>query len=310
MRIGLMHGARREPFTLGEAVELAVRAESDGFDSVWFPQLPTFGPDALTVIALAGAQTERIQLGTAVLPTFPTHPLTMAKQALTTQAACGGRFTLGLGLSHKPMIEDVMGLSYDNPARHMREYLEVTRSLIDDHTVDFQGQEFQVKADLTINGALPVPIVIAALAPRMLRMAGEIADGTATWMAGVRTIGDHIAPRINSAAQSVGRTDPRVVVGLPVAVTDDPNGARDAAAHVFERYGQLINYRRLLDIEGVEGPSEVAVIGNESQVEQQLRAFASAGATEFIASVLPVDGESDESIDRTKRVLSSLVGKI
>ena len=192
----------------------------------------------------------------------------------------------------------------------MREYLEVTRSLIDDHTVDFQGQEFQVKADLTINGALPVPIVIAALAPRMLRMAGEIADGTATWMAGVRTIGDHIAHRINSAAQSVGRTDPRVVVGLPVAVTDDPNGARDAAAHVFERYGQLINYRRLLDIEGVEGPSEVAVIGNESQVEQQLRAFASAGATEFIASVLPVDGESDESIDRTKRLLSSLVGKI
>lgn len=304
-----MHGARREPFTLVQAVDEAVRAEAEGFDSVWFPQLPTFGYDALTVIALAGSQTNRIELGTAVIPTFPTHPLTMAKQALTAQVACGGRLTLGLGLSHKPMIEDVMGLSYERPALHMREYLTVTKSLIDDGWVDFQGQDFQVRAELSVNESSPVPIVIAALAPRMLRMAGEIVDGTATWMAGVKTVGEHIVPRIQSAALSAGRPQPRVVVGLPVAVTDDPQSAREAAARVFERYGQLTNYRRLLDIEGVEGPSEVTVVGNEAQVEQQLRAFASAGATEFIASVLPVGENEQESIARTRSLLGSLVGK-
>ena len=310
MRIGLMHGARRELLTLTETVEQAVRAEAEGFDSVWFPQLPTFGFDTLTVIALAGVKTTRIELGTAVLPTFPTHPLTMAKQALTAQVACGGRLTLGLGLSHKPMIEDVMGLSYDSPALHMREYLTVTKSLIDDKHVDFEGRVFQVRADLTVNDAPTVPIVIAALAPRMLRMAGELVDGTVTWMAGVRTIGDHIVPRIQAAAQTAGRPQPRVIVGLPVAVTDDPQSARDAVAKVFERYGQLTNYRRLLDIEGVEGPSEVAVVGNEAQVEQQLRAFASAGATEFMASILPVGEDSEGSIARTTSLLGSLVGKL
>ena len=310
MRIGLMHGARREPLTLSETVEQAVRAEAEGFDSVWFPQLPTFGFDTLTVITLAGVKTTRIELGTAVLPTFPTHPLTMAKQALTAQVACGGRLTLGLGLSHKPMIEDVMGLSYDSPALHMREYLTVTKSLIDDKQVDFEGRVFQVRADLTVKDAPTVPIVIAALAPRMLRMAGELVDGTATWMAGVRTIGDHIVPRIQAAAQSAGRPQPRVIVGLTVAVTDDQSEARERAARTYERYGQLANYRRLLDIEGVEGPSEVTVIGNESQVETQLRAFASAGATDFVASVLPVSADRPASAERTWNFLRSMAGKL
>lgn len=207
------------------------------------------------------------------------------------------------------MIEDVMGLSYDKPAAHMREYLTVTKSLIDNGGVDFEGRVFQVKADLTVEEAKAVPIVIAALAPRMLRMAGELVDGTATWMAGVKTVGEHIVPRINSAAQSVGRPQPRVIVGQPVAVTDNPQSARDTAAQVFGRYGRLINYRRLLDIEGVEGPSEVAVIGNEAQVEEQLRAFASAGATEFIASILPVGEDSEGSITRTRNLLRSLVAE-
>lgn len=309
MRIGLVPGARRGPFTLDQAVELVVSAEAEGFDSVWFPQLPTFGFDALTVIALAGAKTKRIDLGTAVLPTFPTHPLTMAKHALTAQVACGGRLTLGLGLSHKPMIEDVMGLSYHAPARHMEEYLTVTKALIEDGKVDFEGRVYRVMADLVVKEAPTVPIVIAALAPRMLRLAGELVDGTATWMAGVKTVAEHVVPRIQTAAQSAGRPQPRIIVGLPVAVTDDPQSARDTAAQVYQRYGQLTNYRRLLDIEGVEGPSEVAVVGNEAQVERQLRAFASAGATEFMASMLPVGEDAEGSLARTRSLLGSLVGK-
>ena len=310
MRIGIFHGARREPLSIGDSVERVISAEKAGFDSVWLPQLPTFGFDVLTILALAGGGTSRIELGTAVLPTFPTHPLMMAKQALTTQAACGGRLTLGLGLSHKPVIEDTMGLAYDRPAEHMREYLSVVRSLINQGQVDFTGRGFRVKADLKVFDSSPVPIVVAALAPKMLRLAGELADGTVTWMAGVRTIGNHVTPRIQAAARSAGRPQPRVIVGLPVAVTDDPQRARDIAAKAYERYGQLANYRRLLDIEGVEGPSEVAVVGNEGQVEQQLRAFAGAGATDFIGSVLPVGEDAGASVARTEELLASLVGKL
>lgn len=310
MRIGLIPGARRDTVELKATIDQVIRAEADGFDSVWFPQISTFGYDALTLISLAGTQTSRIELGTAVIPTFPIHPLVLAKQALTTQVACGGRLALGIGLSHRPSIENTMGLSYQSPARHMREYLTVVRSLVDEGHTNFDGSTFNVKAELTVPESAPFPIIIAALAPRMLRLAGEMADGTVTWMAGVRTIDSHITPRIQAAAQAAGRPQPRVVVGLPVAVTDDASGARQRAARTYERYGQLPNYKRMLDIEGVEGPSQVAVVGNEAQVEEQLRSFASAGATDFVASVLPVDEDHEESASRTWQLLQSLVGKL
>ena len=310
MRIGLLPGARRDAMTLEDTVRQVIQAENDGFDSVWFPQMSGFGFDALTIISMAGVQTERIELGTAVIPTFPTHPLAMAKQALTAQVACCGRLTLGLGLSHKPSIEGTMGLSYQHPLRHMREYLTVVRSLVDDGSVDFDGQVFQVKSDINVPGSSPFPIVTAALAPRMLRLAGEMADGTVTWMAGVKAIGSHVSPRIREAAEAAGRPRPRVIASLPLAVTDDPSEARERAARTYNRYGQLANYRRLLDIEGVEGSSEVTVIGNESQVEQQLRDFASAGATDFVASILPVTRDREASAARTMEFLRSMVGRI
>ena len=310
MRIGLLPGARRDAMTLQDTVRQVVEAESDGFDSVWFPQMSGFGYDALTIISLAGIQTERIELGTAVIPTFPTHPLAMTKHALTAQTATQGRLTLGLGLSHKPSIEDTLGLSYQHPLRHMREYLTVVRSLVEDGSADFDGQAFQVKAELNVPGSSSFPIVIAALAPRMLRLAGEMADGTVTWMGGVKAIGSHVSPRIREAAEAAGRPSPRVIASLPLAVTDDTSEARERAARTYNRYGQLTNYRRLLDIEGVEGPSEVAVIGNEAQVEQQLRDFASAGATDFVASILPVSSDRSASAVRTMEFLKGMVGRV
>ena len=310
MRIGLIPGARRDTMELNATIQQVVMAEKDGFDHVWFPQIFSFGFDALTIVSLAGALTSRIELGTAVIPTFPTHPLALAKHALTAQAACSGRLALGLGLSHRPSIEDTMGLSYRSPVRHMREYLTVVRSLTSQGSADFSGENFNVKAELSVPGSSPMPIVLAALAPRMLRLAGEMADGTVTWMAGVKTVGTHISPRINAAAQAAGRPQPRVIVCLPVAVTDDSSLARERAARTYERYGQLTNYRRLLDIEEVEGPSEVTVVGNEAQVEQQLRDFASAGATDFVASILPVDQDREASFSRSWELLRSLVGKV
>ena len=218
--------------------------------------------------------------------------------------------TLGVGLSHRPAIEDVMGLSYERPARHMEEYLNVLRPLLDDGNVDFHGRFFNVTAKADVPGALPVPVIIAALAPMMLRIAGERADGTFTWMAGAKTVKSHVAPRINRAAESADRPPPRICVGMPLAVTGDPQAAREQAAKTYERYGQLTNYRRMLDLEGVEGPSEVALIGNEDEVAEQLKAYAEAGATDFLASVFPVGKDEDASLARSNDLLKSLVGKL
>ena len=311
MRIGLISGARGAVVELPSLIQEVVQAEEDGFDSFWIPQVSA-GPgfDALTALSLAASRTNRINVGTAVVPIFTIHPYALAKHALTAQIAAEGRLTLGVGLSHRPPVEDAMGLSYENPAPHMEEYLQVLRPLLDDGQVDFQGKFYNVKAQATVPGALHVPVIVAALAPMMLRIAGEQADGTFTWMAGPKTVESHVAPRISRAAESANKPAPRICVGMPLAVTDDSQEGRDQAARTFERYGQLTNYRRMLDIEGVEGPSEVALIGNEDEVAEQLRAYAAAGATDFLASVFPVGNDEDASLARSNDLLKSLVGKL
>jgi len=311
MRIGLIIGARGEVLELPTLIQRIVRAEEDGVDSVWLPQVSA-GPgfDALTALSMAASKTSSIELGSAVVPIYSIHPLALAKHAQTAQIASGGRFTLGVGLSHRPVVEEVMGLSYESPAQNMSEYLDVLRPLLDESKVDHKGRFYNVKAQIQVPGSLQVPVIIAALAPRMLRVAGEQADGTFTWMAGHKTVESHVVPRIGRAAESADRPSPRICVGMPLAVTDNPQEGREQAAKIFERYGQLVNYRRMLDIEGVEGPSEVALIGNEDQVSEQLKAYADAGATEFLASVFPVGRDEEASLARSNDLLKGLIGKI
>ena len=305
MRIGINLGGAEN---VEQQVQQVIEAEEDGYPSVWFSQI--FGSDALTTIALAGQKTERIEMGTSVVPTYPHHPFTLAQQALTVQVATGGRLALGVGLSHQPVIEGMWGLSYEKPARHMREYLSVLRPLITEGKVAFTGETFRVTGGVNVPGATPCPILIAALAPMMLRIAGELADGTVTWMTGPKTIESHIVPRITAAAESAGRPAPRVCVALPVAVTDDAAAAREQAAQLFQIYGQLPNYKRMLDKEGVAGPADVAIVGDESAVERQLREMASAGATDLLAAVYPVGDDADASMARTRALLKSLIGKV
>ena len=311
MHIGLIPGARGAVVELPSLIQEFIKAEEDGFDSIWLPQISS-GPgfDALTALSLAAAKTSKIEVGTAVIPIFSIHPITLAKHALTAQIVSEGRLTLGVGLSHRPAIEDMMGLSYESPAQNMSEYLNVLRPLLDEGQVDFQGQFFNVKTQFQVPGALPVPVVIAALAPMMLRIAGEQADGTFTWMAGAKTVESHVSPRIKRAAEAANRRPPRICVGMPLAVTDNSQEAREQAAKTYERYGQLPNYRRMLDIEGVEGPSEVALIGNEDDVAEQLKVYADAGATDFLASVFPVGNDEEASLARSNELLKSLVGKL
>ena len=206
---------------------------------------------------------------------------------LTTQRASNGRLALGIGLSHRPLIEGIMGLSYDGAAQHMEEYLSVLRPLVSEGRVDFGGDVYNVKAELQVPDTDAFPILVAALAPRMLRLTGRT-GGRHHHLDGGKE-DDRIAHRAAHQCRGAvrrARAGRACGVGLPIAVTDSQQDGHEVADAIFNRYGQLLNYRRLLDIEGVEGAADVAVVGNEAQVEQQLRAFAAAGATDFLASDL------------------------
>ena len=301
MRIGIFLG---EP--AGEDCFASLHADlqtvaADGFTSAWLPQI--FGADALTAIAVAGRGVPDIEMGTAVVPTYPRHPLMLAAQALTTNTAVDGRLVLGIGLSHQIVIESMLGMSFEKPARHMREYLSILLPLIREGKVSFQGETMSTNGGLTVPGAQPFPVLVAALAPLMLKLAGEMADGTVTWMTGPDTISGHIAPRITEAAEKAGRPAPRIVCALPVCVTDDVDAARQRASQVFAIYGQLPSYRAMLDKEGAGGPADVAIVGTEDEVRNRVGAIADTGATDFVA----VEYATGEERDRTRAVLKTLL---
>lgn len=307
MKISVFVGSGSALTGLEGLVQTAVRAEADGFDGVWYAQL--FGEDALTAIAVAGGSTRRIELGTAVVPTFTRHPWVMAQQALTTQVATGGRLTLGFGLSHRVTIEDNFGLRFERLAEHTQEYVSVVRELVNTGSVEFTGQQYKVRGTMDIEGATPFPILVAALGPRMLDVASRLADGTVTWMVGKQTLKGHIAPRMTMGAEEAGRPAPRICVGIPVAVADREAALTEARSR-FGGFDRLPSYRRMLDIEGVDDAADVAVVGNEAEVEQELREYAEAGATDILATIFPVGDDPQASMDRTWALLQSLVGRI
>jgi F420-dependent oxidoreductase-like protein len=297
MRIGLMFGGSDGSLAAAEAQ--ARRAEQSGFSTLWLPNI--FGLDAITAAAIAGRAVQRIELGTAVVPTYPRHPVALAQQALTAAAATGGRFTLGIGLSHRIVIEDMFGLDYSKPARHMREYLEVLTPLLRGEPVDYRGSEYRVKTGLAVPGAGRVPLLVAALGPVLLGLAGRLADGTITWMTGARTLAEHIAPTIGKAARAAGRGEPRVVAGLPIALVRDAAAAREAVAK--EIYGTLPSYRAMLDREGATGPGDVALVGDEAALRAQIARLRDAGVTDFDAAVAAVEEGAEK---RTLEFLASL----
>lgn len=301
MDIGLFLGSATD---LDKTVASVRDARDAGFASAWLAQI--FDLDALTVLAVAGREVDGIALGTAVVPTYPRHPMALAGQALAVQAASGDRLLLGIGLSHQVVVEGMWGYSFDKPARHMREYLSALLPLLRREAVSVTGETLKAVGQMNAERVTAPPVLLAALAPAMLKLAGAVADGTVTWMAGPATIRDHIAPSINAAAAAAGRPAPRIAVGLPVQVTDDPAGARAAAAKTFAVYGQLPSYRAMLDREGAAGPADVAIVGDADTVRAQVRALAETGATEFVAS--PFGGATAAA--RTVEVLASLVGTV
>jgi 5,10-methylenetetrahydromethanopterin reductase len=302
MRIGISQDEPAGPEALVRLRDQLQHAADDGFVSAWVTNI--FGLDALTSLAVAGSQVPGIELGTAVVPTYPRHPAVLAQQALTTDTALGGRLTLGIGLSHKIVIEDMYGLSFDRPARHMREYLSILLPLLNGEQAAFDGETMRARIGLTTPRPARVPVLLAALGPQMLRLAGQRADGTVLWMTGPATVRDYVVPTIREAAQAAGRPGPRVVCLLPVCVTDDPAGARARANRVFAIYGQLPSYRAMLDREGAEEPGDIALTGDEDTVAGQIRALEEGGVTDFVAAPF----SRGEEAERTRALLKSLLG--
>jgi F420-dependent oxidoreductase-like protein len=300
VRIGVMFDTETH---FDEVVAQVAGLHDAGIETAWASQIFAF--DALTVIAAVGREVPGIEFGTAVVPTYPRHPVMLAAQTLTVQAATGGRLTLGVGLSHQVVIENVFGQSFEKPARHMREYLSILMPLLAGEQASFVGETIRASTfgPLQID-APPPPVLVAALGTTMLGIAGRMASGTVTWMTGPVTIESHIVPTIRAAAAEAGRPEPRIGVGLPVCVTADVDAARTRAAEQFVMYGGLPSYRAMLDREGAEGPADVAIVGTAAEVEAQIRRLAAIGTTDLIGAPFG----SAEEVKATVGVLAGLVG--
>jgi 5,10-methylenetetrahydromethanopterin reductase len=301
MRIGINGSGQLVDPDLGSIVDAVVEAEADGFDSYWLAQTTLL--DAQATLGLAGRQTSSIVLGTAVVPTWSRHPHAMAASALTAQAACGGRFVLGIGLSHRPVVEGRYKMAWYKPIRHMLDYLDVLLPLLESGASAHEGEIFSYVGDGARPTENPPRVMLAALGEQMLRIAGRRADGTILWCVGPTTIERQIKPAIEAAAADAGRPAPSIVCSLPVWVTDDPEPARSFVGAALANYAELPSYRAMLDIEGVHGVEDISLIGTRDEVTEGLGRIAAAGATDFTAVVM--GGNPDELAATTAALLDA-----
>ncbi|MFK4105205.1 LLM class F420-dependent oxidoreductase [Streptomyces sp. NPDC019531] len=313
MRIGVMIGPER-----GDSARKASRmiadvewAESAGMDTAWIPQVPT-DFDALTAVALMGAATGRIELGTAVVPLQAQHPIALARQALSTQAATGGRLALGVGPSHHWIVQDMLGLPYERPAGLTRDYLDVLDAARNGPgPIEVENRTYTVHNPLDLAPVAPLPILLAALGPVMLALAGERADGTVLWMADERAVADHVVPRITKAAEAAGRPAPRIVAGIPVCLCrpSEVDAARARANRILGEAEISPNYQRLLDYGDARDVGDLCAAGDERAIAARFQRFADAGVTDLSVRLLPIGEGRDELVAskrRTRDMIASL----
>ena len=306
MRIGLNATALVAKASVEAFVEHARIAEADGFDSYWVAEHPTGGLDALTVLTVVGQSVETMELGTAVIPTYPRHPMVLAGQALTAQSAIRGSLTLGIGLSHQPMMAE-LGMQDDKPIRHLRDYLSVLVPLVEEGQVDYEGESLACRSTVFRPAERPPQILVAALGPQALRVAGSRTAGTSLAWVGPRTIRDHIVPTISEAAAAAGRDAPRVLATLPICVTDDPAGIRSRITSGAAMYSQLPSYQAMFEREGVTEPGEIGLVGSEAEVEEMLAGLAEVGVTDFSASEFtPFPDERERTRELLKRLTPAM----
>jgi 5,10-methylenetetrahydromethanopterin reductase len=317
VRIGIMIGPEGRNYAgkVDRLCEEARDADAAGFASAWVPQIPQ-DFDAMTAVALMGRETSRIELGTAVVPLQSRHPVALGQQALSVQAVCGGRFTLGVGPSHHWVIDTMLGLPYERPAQLVEDYLDVFDAMFaGPGPVDVENDRFRIHNPLDITDITPTPVLLAALGPVMLRIAGERTDGTILWMADERAIAEHVVPRITKAAAAAGRPSPRVVAGVPVGVCapDEVDAARERANRILGHADYSPNYQRLLERGDAADVGDIAALGTEGDVERRLRSFADAGVTDLSVRVLPTGQGRDAlvaSSRRTREFLATLAPEL
>jgi F420-dependent oxidoreductase-like protein len=313
MRIGLMIGPERGRYrTKVQRLQADARwAEEAGLSTVWIPQIPDEF-DALTAAVLVGTETSRIEIGTAVVPVQPRHPIALAQQILSVQAVCEGRLSVGLGVSHHWVIDEMLGLPYERPVPTMRSYLDVLdQALRGPGTVDVENEYFRVHNPLDITDVAPTPILLAALGPQMLKLCGERADGTILWMADERAIGSHVVPSLSRAAEAAGRPAARVVAGLPVCLCadDEIDVAVARTNRILSEAEVSPNYQKLLEHGDARTVGDILVAGSEATIDRRLRSFAAAGVTDISVRVVPIGDGRDELIassKRTRELLASI----
>jgi 5,10-methylenetetrahydromethanopterin reductase len=289
--------------SIDSTVKALAKMRDEGFRRVWMAQMP-FDGDLLTALAVALREVDTIEVGSAVLPIQNQHPMLLAQRALTLNKIAGGRFLLGLGMTHQAVTEGMWGIPYDKPVRRMREYLDSLQPLLAGEPVNAVGETVTARGALQITDAQAPDVYLAALGPQMLALAGKRTSGTLTWMCGPKTLSEHIGPSLRAAAAEAARPEASVsvVAGLPICVTDDVDGARAQAAEQFGLYGTLPAYRAMLDREGYANPEDAAIIGDEKTVSERLDELGALGVDEFSAVVFDA---SPDVRERTRALLLS-----
>ena len=306
MKIGINGTGLVQKASIEAITNDARNAHEDGFSSYWLAEHPTGGFDALTVLSVVAQSVPEIELGTAIVPTFPRHPMTLASQALTAQDAMQGRLALGIGLSHEVMMAQ-LGIGFQKPIRHLREYLSILMPLLENGEVSFQGTMLSCDAEIFRKPDQRPNVVVAALGPQALRVAGARTDGTTLAWVGPKTIADHIVPRISDAADKAGRESPRIIATLPLCVTKDQAAIRALISRNLALYGQLPSYKAMFEREGIDSPGHLALVGDRNEVRDKISQLAEAGVTDFAASVFATKRE--EHIE-TRALLCEMVGSI
>ncbi len=296
MELGIFGSSR----TVSELTEQVESAANLGYSTFWTPQI--FNLDALTALAVVSSNVPNIRLGTSVVPTYPRHPMMLAQQALTVNQVSGGRLDLGIGLSHKPVVEGMWGMSFEGPVGHMRDYLTILMALLHEGAISHGGKHLTSRGGIDVP-ADPPPVLVAALGPQMLKLVGKTADGTTTWMTGPKTIQDHVVPVINDAAEKEGRSRPQVVAAIPVCIHSDKEVANDHAKRDFGFYGDLPSYRAMLDREGLENSWDIALTGSFEQVAEGMQEYVDAGATQVVAAVYGPEESRLETVSRLAELL-------
>jgi 5,10-methylenetetrahydromethanopterin reductase len=303
MKIGINGTGLVQRASVDEIADHAQQAAADGFSSYWLAEHPTGGLDALTVLTVVGLRVPDIELGTAVVPTFPRHPMVLAGQTLTARSVIGNRLTLGIGLSHEVMMAQ-LGLSFDRPIRHLKDYLGVLMPLLAEGKVAYDGESIRCDADSFFQPDVRCPVVVAALGPQALKVTGRMADGTTLAWVGPRTVREHIKPRLTEAASTADRPSPRIIATLPICVTDDEQRVRALISRTLTMYAELPSYKAMFEREGVAEPGDLALVGSASRVSELVAELAEAGVTDYAASEFTTNQQERE---QTRELLKTLI---